>query len=56
MPDFLPVGLQDILYRRQPELRKGEITLQFGAGQADNKDFVSSDWVDVAAYCMRRGA
>lgn len=28
VPDLLPVSLQNILYRRQPELRKGEITLQ----------------------------
>lgn len=25
MPDFLPVGLQDFLYSRKSELRKGEI-------------------------------
>ena len=22
--------------------------------QAENKDFVSSDWIDIAAYCMHR--
>ena len=25
VPDFLPVSLQDFLYRGKPELRKGEI-------------------------------
>ena len=30
MPDILSVSLQDILYRRQSELRKGEITLRAG--------------------------
>lgn len=54
MPDILPVCMQDILYSRQSELRKGKISRRtIGFISSDVKSLLI---IRYTAFCFRRDA